>query len=402
MDLGRGIFDACSSGDNAGTQFQDDCSVIVVGSTEDSQGTANALGALTPDQVLATNVAAQQQVRTGLSVAESRMFGARFTSGISTYRPGEALASQLLVSGGGASADGQFGNTGLFATVKYTKADQDQDDYTFGFDQDGWNFLVGADYRVLPNLVLGGMASYSKSTVDYKLDRGDMDVTGWGLAAYGTYFWESGLFLEGTAGYTKNDYDLNRRINYSITDQFGTTTVNQIAKADTDANVFYASLGGGYSVSRESLTFTPQLSLNYSQNAVDGYTESMSNPSAPGGSLGMSVDSHTYVSFSSRVGFSLANAFSAKNGVYVPQVSMNWIHEFANDQQSINTRFVNDASGSLWLTDTIEPDRNYFDISLGIVAQFAQGRSAFITGNKLIGYDDLDSYAITGGLRVDF
>lgn len=404
-DMSNAIFDACTSGDNVGSQFQGDCSVLIRGGTTDPRGTTGALVALTPDQVLATNVAAEQQVRSGIGVATSRMLGARLASGISSYRPGEALASQLLFdqgAGGGASADALFGKMGAFATIKYLNAEQDSDGYTYGFDQDGWDFMVGADYRVQPNLVVGAMASYAQRQVDYKANRGDMDVKGWGLAAYGTYFLDNGLFFEGIAGYMRNDYDLKRRINYSIAVDNVTTTVNQVAKADTDADVFYATFGGGYSVARGSFTFTPQASLNYSRNAVDGYRESMSNPQANGGSFAMAVNSQTYKSLTSRLGFMLANAFSTKVGVFVPQLSIDWVHEFADDQESLNTRFINDASRTVWSTETSEPDRNYFDVGIGLSGQLPGGFSGFVAYNQLLGYDDVDSYTITGGVRFEF
>lgn len=403
--VARGSFGAATAPANAGSRLQKDLAPVVRGSTEDPEGTQRALEALTPDQVNATNVTANQQVRSGVGVAANRMSMARMASGHPAYRPGEAIASNRLFGpggGGGASADAQFGTVAAFATVRYLNLQQDANRFNAGFDQNGWNFLFGADSQLNPNLVVGLMGNYSESNLDYDRNRGKMDADGWGLAAYGTYFMDNGLFIEGLGGFAKNQYDLRRTINYSIFDGNETVMVDQVAKANPDANVFYATLGAGYSIARQSVSFTPQVSLNYTRNAVDGYTESMSSPLDPGGSLALTMDDETYTSFTSRAGFILANALSTEVGVFVPQVSIDWVHEFANDQQQITTRYVNDLSGTRWVTESDEPDRNYFDIGLGVSAQFAQGRSGFVSFNRVVGYDDIDSYTVSGGVRIEF
>ena len=403
--VARGSFGAAMAPANAGSRLQKDLAPLVRGSIQDPEGTQRALDALTPDQVNATNVTANQQVRSGVGVAANRMSGARMASGNPAYRPGEAIAASQLFGpgvGGGASADAQFGTMAAFATVRYLNTQQDANRFAPGFDQDGWNFLFGFDTQINPNLVVGLMGNYSESKVDYDQNRGRMDSDGWGLAAYGTYFMDNGFFVEGTGGYTKNQYDLRRNINYSILDGNETLTVDQVAKGSPDANVLYATLGAGYSIARQSMSLTPQVSLNYTRNAVDGYTESMSRPLEPGGALALTMDDKTYTSFTSRVGFILANALSTDVGVFVPQVSVDWVHEFANDQQKITTRYANDLSDNRWVTQSDEPDRNYFDLGLGVSAQFAQGRSGFISFNRLVGYDNIDSYTISGGVRVEF
>ncbi|TVQ91497.1 MAG: autotransporter outer membrane beta-barrel domain-containing protein [Chromatiaceae bacterium] len=386
--LGR----ACGSGLNIQTAFQDDCE-LPVPSGERVEEMLTPYGA--------ASLLAMQQIQAGRAVASARLVGARLASGMPAFRPGELIASHLLYgqhAGGAASGDLAGSGLSAFVNIEYRDTSRSRDEYIPGFNQDGWTLTLGADTRVTESFVFGGMANISRTKIDLKKDLGEIDVDGWGLAVYGTYFIENGAFLEGVAGFVRNDYDLSRRFSYS-TEQ---VHVNQTAKASADGDLFYVSLGGGYTFARESLSFTPQLSLNYARQSVDSYRESMSNPSAPGGSLALAVGSQNNESLTSRVGFVIANAVSAGIGVVVPQLSFDWVHEFSADARNIPVLWVNDRSGQVWHLSSSPPDRNYYDIGVGLSAQFAHGRSGFIAFNRLLGYDKLEDYAVTAGFRMEF
>lgn len=404
LGLSQTVLTACAGGANIGTAFQDDCNTLVGGSTTDPSGVSSALKSLTPDHVTAQNNAAAQQVQSATNMLASRMMTLRLASQIDSIGLGSSLMAGLLYgqTGGAASADALNGKAGGFFTVKYLDGTQDSDSYTFGYDTHGWTLTAGGDYRFGDNLIAGAMLSYLQSTADYDQNRGDLTMDGWGLGAYGTYYLDSGLFLEGTIGYNWNDYDLTRRINYTIDDQGNITQVRQTAKSSPDGNVFYATLGTGYSINRESFTFTPQLSLDYTRNHVNSYSERITDPDAAGGSWALAFNSQSYTSFTSRLGLTAAKAISTKSGVFVPQISAYWIHEFENDQESIRARFVNDRSATPLTIFTSKPDHNYFDLGIGLSGQFANGRSAFISYNTILGYEDVREYAITGGVRFEF
>lgn len=400
------ILNACAGGANAGTAFQADCNALVGDAGSDPTGAEQAMAGLTGDQPLALNHAATRQVGIQTNVASSRMLGLVIASQQARdSRMNSALAAGLLYGrqGGGASADALNGETGAFFNAKYLDGSQDRDQYTYGYDLDSWNFTFGGDYRFGPNLIGGAMANYTQGSVDYNANKGQMTTDGWGLGAYGTYYLDNGLFFEGVTGYNWNSADLERRIDYTLDDGQGNLTqVRQTAKSNPDSGVFYATLGGGYSLNRQALSFTPQLSLNYVHNSVGSYRERMSDPQAPGGSWALAYDSQSFTSFTSRLGVMVANAFSTKVGVFVPQVSLDWIHEFKNNQEGLSARFINDLSANPLTVWTTKPDHNYFDLSLGISGQFANGRSVFLNYNAILGYEDVSQYAITGGVRFEF
>ncbi|QIK38856.1 autotransporter outer membrane beta-barrel domain-containing protein [Caldichromatium japonicum] len=396
------LFHACHSGANVGTVFQSDCDLLLRGATQDPAGVAQALSVLTPDQVLAPRNESVQQVSAGLGVVSMRLEGLR--SAARDQVSVTSLAAQMLrqATGGGASADLDLGRGGLFFNLKYLDTEQDRNRYTSGYDQDGLRLTLGADYRVQDNLILGLFANYASADTSYWLNKGGMDTTTWGLGLYGTYYWDNGSFIEGSLGYDTHDYDLTRRLDYSIVVDGVRTQVRQLAISDPDGRTFYASLGGGYNLDVQAFTLMPSLKFNYLRNHLDSYHERISDPSAPGGGMGLAFDSQTYESFTSRLGFTIARAFSSGVGVWVPQLSLDWVHEFSADQKQLAARFVNDLSATPLALTTSSPDRNYFDLGIGLAGQFAQGRSAFISINKLLGYEDIEHYSITGGVRMEF
>ncbi len=401
QSLAGTVYDICRSEGNAGTLFQNDCSLLLGGAAQDPAGTAQALIALTPDQILAPRNESVQQVQAGLGVLAMRMEGLRSAGRATTP---ERIAAQILrqATGGGASADLDLGRGGAFFNLKYLDTEQDRNRYTTGYDQDGVRLTLGADYRLQDNLILGLFANYASAETSYWLKKGNMDTRTWGLGLYGTYYWDGGGFIEGSVGYDTHDYDLTRRIDYSIVVNGVQTDVRQNATSDPDGRTFYVSLGGGYQLEQQAFTLTPSLKFNYLRTHLDSYSERLSNPNAPGGGMGMAFESQTHESFTSRLGFTIARAFSSGSGVWVPQLSLDWVHEFLGDQEALQARFIDDLAGTPLLLTTMSPDRNYFDLGVGLSGQFAQGRSAFISINKLLGYEDIEHYTITGGVRMEF
>jgi outer membrane autotransporter protein len=199
-------------------------------------------------------------------------------------------------------------------------------------------------------------------------------------------------------GYNSNEYDLNRRINYSV----NSNVANQVASSSPDGDLFSLSVGGGYAMPYNAFTITPLVRFDYLSNDVDSFREKMSSPNTVGGSMSMAVDSTTYKSFTSHLGGQVSRAFSYSGGVIVPQIRFDWVHEFENDSKEVGARFINDINSTPFFVLTDNPDRDYFDLEISVNAQFAHGRSAFLSYNTLLGFDDVNFNAINAGIRLEF
>jgi outer membrane lipase/esterase len=406
---GTAIRNTCVTGANAegaanNQAFQADCNLIVGGATTDAPGSAKALTDIAASQINAQNSAALRVTKMSVAVITHRLAALRLASGLPAYRASTAFAANTLFgeTGGGASNDVTFGPFGGFVNGQYVTGSEDKTSYQPGYDFDGWTVSGGVDYRFTDEFVAGGYLQYWDGNVDYDNSLGRMDTSSWGGAIYGTYFLPSGLYFDGMVGYASNDYTLKRNINYTI-DNFGTVeTARQVATSDPNADLWNFNVGAGYTIYQGDISFTPTVRLTYLQNSVDSYTEQMSSPTTVGGSMAQAIGSQTYESFRSNLGFQISKAFSTTQGVFIPQLSFSWVHEFMNGQERVGTRFVNDINNTPFYVLTNNPDRNYFDLGVGVSAQFAQGRSGFISYNTLLGYDGVTYNAFNAGVRLEF
>lgn len=64
--------------------------------------------------------------------------------------------------------------------------------------------------------------------------------------------------------------------------------------------------------------------------------------------------------------------------------------------------FLNDPTRTTFGVRTDEPDRNYFNLGFGAFSQFAQGRSAFLFGETMLGRAHTALWSITAGVRLTF
>ena len=403
-------------------RLQEDCNVVVgaaltpEGSDPHSQA-ATALGQVTSDQAAApvnasqTSVAAQN--RNLASRISALQQGARMgmsAGGLSFHLNGETLPAgqltdewmrQLTASGGGAAgSDSIFdsGRLGVFINGNISLGDKDRTANEEGFEFQTTGITLGADYRFTDQLVLGAAVGYIKNDTDLDADGGQLDADGYSLSLYGTFFQDSGLYADGMVSFGRNDYDQQRNIRYDI----GSVSVDQTAASDFDGDQWSASFGGGYSFSRGALAFGPTARLEYVNAKVDAFEETMSNPIANGGGWATRIENQEMDSFNLQLGGDLSYAVSQSWGVLLPQIHMEWVHEFKDDAHNVDGHFLLDPSSTAFSLNTDSPDSDYFNVRLGVSAQFAQGRSAYIYYRKLIGYQDLDMDSFSAGVRLEF
>jgi outer membrane autotransporter protein len=401
---GDALLATCRTGDNgnggANNQlFQADCNLIIGGANDDLAGSTQALTDIAADQISAQNSVATRTASLGVSMIQSRLANLRLTST-------QGLDSIAVIAsgpfgqplGGGASGDLIVGPFGGFLNARYVTGDADQTSFQPGYDFDGWSILGGLDYRFDDNLIGGVSLRYADGDVDYDENRGDMTGDSWGISLYGSYNMDNGFFVDGLIGYGQSDYKLKRRLNYTI----GSETAAQNAKSDPSADLWNINVGAGYTLYRDAWSITPSARLNFLQNDVDSYRERMSDPTGVGGSMALSIDSQTFTSFTSDLGVEVARAISHRGGVIVPQLRIGWVHEFENGQEQVGARFVNDINSEPLFILTDEPVRDYADLSVGVSAQFPNGRSAFLSYNTLLGYNDVTYNAINAGVRLEF
>jgi outer membrane autotransporter protein len=376
-----------------------------------------ALGQVTSDQAATpvnasqTSVAAQNRnLSSRISALQQGVRMGLSAGGLSFHLDGETLPAGRLADGwlrqlansggGGAGSDSIFasGRLGVFINGNVSLGDRDRTSNQEGFDFQTNGITLGADYRFTDHLVLGAAVGYMNNNTHLDAGGGRLDADGYSLSLYGTFFQDSGLYLDGIASFGSIDYDQRRNIRYNIE----SVSVDQTASSDFDGDQWSASFGGGYSFSRGALAFGPTARIEYVNTDVDAYEETMSNPTADGGGWATRIESQEVDSFTLQLGGDLSYAISRSWGVLLPQVHVEWVHEFDDDAQSVVGHFLLDPSSTAFSLNTDSPDSDYVNLDLGVSAQFAHGRSAYINYRKLIGYRDLDMDSYSAGVRLEF
>ena len=403
---GRAIVDTCRTGDNGASdelgqqQFQADCNLIVGSVGSDTDGVIGALNALAADQVSAQNSASVRRNKSNVSVLGQRMALLRVSSGVSAYAPEQAIAQNHLFNGalgGGASADNEYGRLGVFVNGRFISGDEDEDTFQDGFDFDTWDLMAGVDYRFSDNLVAGIALNYADGDIDYDNNRGSLDVDAWGILAYGSYFLDSGLFFEGSLGYTDLDYSMTRNVTYTVAG----SSADQQMQSNPDGSLLAMSVGVGQAYQHKSWSFTPSLRFDYLENDVDSYSESSTNLLSTGGAMALAVKSANYESMTANLGVQIARAQNISGGVLVPQIRIDWVHEFEDDGVGVKAHYLNDINRTSFKVETTALDADYFDLSLGVSAQLANGKSGFISYRTLLGYEGLSYDSIQLGFRIE-
>lgn len=415
--VGGAIDTLCASG-SAQPRLQQDCTRLTrAASNPDTAGEAAlALAAITADQArvpvtMAHNVLTDQSRNLGIRLAALRggaigvsVRGLALSIDGKTLPVGvlaQALSEQLSQDvGGSAGSDDLFESErwGFFVNGSISGGDKSRTENEAGFDFDVVSLTLGMDYRFSPRLVAGAALGYSRNDTDLDDNGGYLDTTGYNLSLYGSWFDESGLYLEGILTKGWSDYDQMRVIQYRLEG----VSVDQQAKAGYDGDQWSAALGGGRVWSLEAWSLTASARVEYIHARVDAFDERMSRPDAEGGGWAVHVAKQKADSLTSQLGLELSRALSVSWGVVMPTLSLEWLHEFKDNPGGVSGHFLQDNSRTLFFLPTDDYDSDYFSLGLGASVQLAGGLSGFVHYRQLLGYQDLDAWSLQAGLRVAF
>ncbi|MEM9530012.1 MAG: autotransporter outer membrane beta-barrel domain-containing protein [Pseudomonadota bacterium] len=414
VSVGNAIDIACpalagSEGLNAdASDLLNRCSEVVVFADQNPVEAAAALINMATEET-----SAQGSMATEVSLTQTRNVKSRLLALRGGSTGVDATGLVINTSAGpfalGLAGDGEgplatsFGNWGLFVNGRISFGEKDATDREVGFDSDGYGLTAGVDYRFTNRFVLGAALGYNSESNDLDGNLGDLDVDGYSFSGYGAYAAESGWYLDGLITLARNELDSRRRINYSIPSLGGgTTVVDQVAIGEPDGDnlAFALSLGKDF-ISGER-RFSPYLRVEHTSVEIDGYTERLSNPTGAGGGLGLVVSDQDIDSLEGVLGARLGWTLSRGWGVLLPQFTAEFIHEFDDDSRVVAARFINDPTSTAFTFATDDPDRNFVTLGASLGFVFANGRSAFVSYESLLGYDDVSQHVITAGGRFEF
>lgn len=313
------------------------------------------------------------------------------------YQPNSRFTWESGAAGDGTSPWGMFVN-GI-----YVDSDRDSSSRESGFDGENWGVTGGIDYTFSEKFIFGAAFGYISADTDIKAGGGKVDTDSYSYFGYWSIYPDEFWYVDAMAGYTNNDHDQTRNINYSIAGAGATAgtvvTVNNSALSSTDSDEISVSVAGGRNFNYGTWTLSPYGRVDYAHIEIDGFTERMAQTAAAGNGLALRVDDQEFDSLMVSVGGSVVGQWGER---FFPQVEFEYVHEFKNNNDPTFATFVNDASNTPIILLTDNPDRNFFNIAAGITAVITDNLSGYARYQALLGYKDLDVQAVEFGLRYGF
>ncbi|MGQ0799280.1 MAG: autotransporter domain-containing protein [Pseudomarimonas sp.] len=305
------------------------------------------------------------------------------------------------------SAEGQdlgsaFSQLGFFATgqIGRGKFDRGQQSPEFEFDIGG--LTAGVDYRFNDHWVAGVAVGFSDNTADLADDRGELDSRALSLTAFATWYNERSWYADGTLLVGHSNYDLLRRIRYSIPALDGSLTqVDQRATASTDGSQLGTTFSVGKDWQKGPWSLSGYLRGAYTRIETDAYEEQML-ANLPGQGLALAVDSRSTRSTTTTLGSRATYILSRDWGILMPTASVEWEHEYQDDPGRLSARFLFDPAGATLTQEGDAIDTDYFNVSIGVSALFPGGKSAFLTYEELVGLERLRQGILSLGVRIEF
>jgi outer membrane autotransporter protein len=119
--------------------------------------------------------------------------------------------------------------------------------------------------------------------------------------------------------------------------------------------------------------------------------------------LALKVRGQDVDSLTTALGGQVSYAISTALGVLLPQLRVEWEHEFLNDSRTIRATFVEDPTDAQREIQvrTDAPDRDYCNLGAGLSMTFRGGTSAFAYYETVLGLADVTIHNFTLGVRVE-
>jgi len=288
---------------------------------------------------------------------------------------------------------------GLWLSADYTDRDRDVTTFEDGYESDVWGGSAGVDYR-FSDAFFAGLA-FDYENIDGDLDGGgDFETDSYGGVLYASFAPAPQVFIDGSIGYAWKDYDMERFLSFSEANQNtgGIELLRQgFAESDTDGGEWSGRGIVGYDFVTGALTIGPRAGVSFAHTEIDGYRES--------GNTGIELvfSDRTRQSLQSVAGVSSSAAVPTGFGVVVPQVDLEWVHEFQDDQRHHSVRFVEDlrTPPAVFSYQNQDPDRDFFNLDVGTSVILPGGFQAFVLFKTLLGHSHYDSYGATLGVRME-
>ena len=231
---------------------------------------------------------------------------------------------------------------------------------------------VGADYDIGSGFKLGGAFSYTDGSSTF--DMGESDANMYGVALYGTWLADSGLYVDVIGKYSR------------LENEFTSGTM----KGEFDNNALSLAVETGWHYALNELGFVePTVGVTYGRIMGDDFVAHN----------GVKVEQDDYDSLIGRLGVRSGFYFPEKKGNIYARVAV--LHDFMGDMEATASKA--NAAGVMQTTH-LKEDLGDTWVEYGIGANFNLSKNAytFVDLEKTAGSDVKENWKWTVGARLAF
>ena len=253
---------------------------------------------------------------------------------------------------------------------------------------------IGGDYKINDWMTAGLAVNYTNYDGTYD-DGGGFDKNIFCPLLYATFLPFEGAFTNVVLGYARQE-NHNNRLASASSIATPPLTFEGHTSADYSENQYTAGILAGYDQPFGKMTIGPRLGLAFSYESFESFKED--------GDTGLELryNNLNQTSVQSSLGVQASVGMETSFGILVPQASVAWVHEYANDDRNIDARLVDAPTGPSFTFQREPPARDWANIGLGVSALLPNGLQPFVQFATMQGNENFVSYGGTVGLRKAF
>ncbi|HJX25959.1 MAG TPA: autotransporter domain-containing protein [Chthoniobacterales bacterium] len=255
-----------------------------------------------------------------------------------------------------------------------------------GYDIATGDFTVGADYRLCDHFAIGIDAGYSRSTADL-VDDGRVEVDGGKIGAYATLFGKglfgSKFYVDGGVGGGLNNYDTRR-----------TGLQDELVRGNTDGTEFNAFIAYGSDWTFGCFNIGTWSTVQYTNVSIDRFTET--------GSLApLVIEDQDENSFRATTGVHASYDIKTGHAIFRPEVRVAYQHEYCDSAYQIDSQLASGAGGVFRVRGP-NIGRDAALLGAGMNMQWNNRLSTYVYYDGVLGRNNYDNNAVSGGFRIGF
>jgi outer membrane lipase/esterase len=282
----------------------------------------------------------------------------------------------------GGYKDGGGSGWSVYGNVNYGAAKLERQFLAAGYDYDAIGGIVGAEYRVNPRLLLGGVFGYSTSNVSLGVQDAHDRVQSYQLGGYGS-FTGANLFADAFVAYGSHDYALDRQ-----------GVMKDIVHGSTSADTLAVAAKAGYLFDAGPVRVGPIAGLNYTRAVIGAYTETGDSL------LTMRVNQQDLDALTGDAGLQLRFPLELGGNYYSPFINVTAERDFGSSHMVTTTQVT--APLLPVLTPVSGESRTYGKIAAGVAARIAGNVSGTVNAETTFARDGGNGLVLNAGIKVGF